>query len=71
MDMGLGATILEGRGAYTGSSKSVLMCAAKPAKIARIKSAVVEVDPHKSFIIVANVKEVYGEGFGEYTEDNL
>lgn len=71
MDMGLGATILEGRGAYTGSRKSVLMCAAKPAKIARIKSAVVEVDPHKSFIIVANVKEVYGEGFGEYTEDNL
>lgn len=71
MDMGLGATILEGRGAFTRNNKPVLMCAAKPSKIARIKAAVVEVDPHKSFIIVGNVKEVYGEGFGEYTEDNL
>jgi len=71
INMGLGATILEGQGAYTRSHKSVLMCAAKPSKIARIKAAVVEVDPHKSFIIVANVKEVYGEGFGEYSEDNL
>jgi len=71
MAMGLGATILEGRGAYTRTSKTVLMCAAKPSKISRIKAAVVEVDPHKSFIIVANVKEVYGEGFGEYTQDNL
>lgn len=71
MDMGLGATILLGRGAYTGSNKSVLMCAAKPSKITRIKAAVVEVDPHKAFIIVGNVKEVYGEGFGEYSENNL
>ncbi|MBR2937627.1 MAG: YitT family protein [Oscillospiraceae bacterium] len=71
MDMGLGATILEGRGAFTRNNKPVLLCAAKPAKIARIKAAVVEIDPQKSFIIVGNVKEVYGEGFGEYTEDNL
>lgn len=71
MEMGLGATILEGRGAFTRDNKPVLMCAAKPSKIARIKAAVVEVDPHRSFIIVGNVKEVYGEGFGEYTEDNL
>lgn len=67
----MGATILEDRGAYTRTNKSVLMCAAKPSKIARIKSAGVEIDPHRSFIIVANVKEVYGEGFGEYTEDIL
>jgi len=71
MDMGLGATVLQGKGAYTGSNKSVLMCAAKPSKIARIKAVVVEVDPYKSFIIVGNVKEVYGEGFGEYSEDHL
>ena len=71
MDMGLGATILQGRGAYTQSSKSVLMCAAKPSKIAKIKAVAVEVDPEKAFIIVADVKEVYGEGFGEYTDGAL
>ena len=71
MEMGLGATILEGRGAFSNSSKPVLMCAAKPSKIAKIKAAVVEVDPQNAFIIVANVKEVYGEGFGVYSEDSL
>lgn len=71
MDMGLGVTVLQGRGAYTGNRKNVLMCAAKTSKIAQIKSAVVEIDPHKAFIIVGNVKEVYGEGFGEYSEDTL
>ncbi len=71
MDMELGATILNGRGAFTGTGKKVLMCAAKPSKIAAIKAVVVETDPDKSFIIVTDTKEVYGEGFGEYSEDSL
>ena len=71
MKMGLGATILEGRGAYTGSHKNVLMCAAKPGKIALIKAAVAEVDPEKAFIIVCDAREVFGEGFGEYSPDSL
>ncbi len=71
MKMGLGATILEGHGAYTGSHKKVLMCAAKPGKIAMIKAAVAEVDPQKAFIIVCDAREVFGEGFGEYSPDSL
>ena len=67
----LGGTILSGKGAFTGNSKNVLMCAAKPAKIARIKAVVSEVDPDKAFVIVTDAKEVYGEGFGEYSEGNL
>lgn len=71
MAMGLGATILDGHGAFAGGNKNVLMCAAKSSKIARIKAAVVEVDPKRSFIIVTDAKEVYGEGFGEYNDDSL
>lgn len=71
MDMGLGATILHGHGAYTGSGKQVLLCAAKPSKIAAIKAAVTQIDPEKSFIIVCQAREVYGEGFEAYTEDSL
>ena len=67
----LGGTILSGKGAFTGNSKNVLMCAAKPAKIARIKAVVSEVDPDKAFVIVTDAKEVYGEGFGEYSEGSL
>ncbi len=71
MDMGLGATILNGSGAFTGNQKNILMCAARPNKIARIKAAVAQVDPKNSFIIVTDAKEVFGEGFGEYSGDSL
>lgn len=71
MSMGLGATIINGSGAFTGNSKNILMCAARPNKIARIKTAVVEMDPKNSFIIVTDAKEVLGEGFGEYSENSL
>lgn len=70
IDMKLGVTILNGRGAFSGKDKNVLMCAAKGAKIARVKAAVVEVDP-EGFIIVTDAKEVYGNGFGEYNDDSL
>lgn len=71
MEMGLGATIFNGSGAFTGNQKNILMCAAKPNKISRIKSAVNEVDPKNAFIIVTDAKEVLGEGFGEYGNDSL
>ena len=67
----VGATILTGKGAFTGAEKNVLMCAAKPAKIARVKALVASVDPDKAFVIVTDAKEVYGEGFGEYGEGSL
>jgi uncharacterized membrane-anchored protein YitT (DUF2179 family) len=71
MDMGLGATILHGRGAYTGKDKRILMCAVRPGKIGQIKTAVAAEDPEKAFIIVCDAREVFGEGFGEYGADSL
>lgn len=71
MTMGLGATILQGKGAYTGGNKNVLMCAAKPNKITAIKTAVTDVDPDRSFIVVCDAKEVFGEGFGDFSLENL
>jgi len=71
MSMGLGATILQGKGAYSGCGKQVLMCAAKPRNITAIKTAVTTIDPEKSFIIVCDAREVYGEGFEAFTPDSL
>jgi len=71
MSMGLGATILQGKGAFTGNNKQVLMCAAKPRHITAIKTVVTAIDPEKSFIIVCDAREVFGEGFGEFTPDSL
>ena len=70
MEMELGATVLDGHGAFSGNTKKVLLCTAKSSKIARIKTVVVAVDPN-AFIIVSNAKEVYGEGFAVYNEDSL
>ena len=71
MEMELGATLLTGKGAYTGDNKNIIMCAVKPSRIARIKALVAEIDPDKAFVIVTDAREVYGEGFGEYGNDSL
>lgn len=70
IDMELGVTVIGGSGAFTGNQKNILMCAAKPTKIAKIKAVVMGLDP-KGFVIVTDVKEVLGEGFGEYSENGL
>ena len=71
MEMGLGATVISGKGAYTNNEKHILMCAARPGKIAKIKAVVAAIDPKKAFIIVSDAKEVFGEGFGEYGADSM
>ena len=71
MEMGLGGTILSGKGAFTGMERNVLMCVAKPSKKAKIREVVASIDPEKAFIIVTDAKEVFGEGFGEYNSDSL
>ena len=69
MEMGLGGTIVQGKGAYTGERKDVLLCAAKPSNLAAIKSVVASVDKENAFVIVCDAREVFGEGFGTHSED--
>lgn len=71
MELGFGVTTLNGRGAYTGSNKTILMCAAKPGKMHIIKSVVTAVDPDNSFIIICDAREVFGEGFARYAADDI
>ena len=66
----LGITLLKGEGAYTGDSKKVVLCAFKRKEIVPIKAAVTAIDP-AAFIIVCEAHEVLGEGFAEYSPDNL
>lgn len=71
MEMGMGGTILNAHGAYTGNKKNVLLCAAKPTRLATIKSVVAAVDKENAFVIVCDAREVFGDGFGVYSEDAL
>ncbi len=57
-----GATMMKGKGAYTQGDKGVLLCVVERYEIVKMRRIMREVDP-QAFMIVADVHEVYGEGF--------
>ncbi len=57
-----GATGLNGKGMYTGHSKNVLLSVVSSKEVILLKELVRSVD-EKAFVIVADVREVMGEGF--------
>lgn len=57
-----GTTGLYGKGMYTQKEKLVLICAASRGDVAKVKQVAKEIDS-KSFIIIANAREVVGLGF--------
>lgn len=57
-----GVTGLYGKGMYTNEQKVVLICAASRGDVSKVKQVAKKVDP-KSFIIIANAREVVGLGF--------
>jgi len=57
-----GVTIMNGRGAYTGEEKSILLCACSNAQVYKVKRIVYSLD-EKSFILVSSVDAAFGEGF--------
>ncbi len=59
-----GVTSLSGRGMYTNLEKNVLLCVVSKKQVFTVKEIVKRVDK-KAFVIVADVREVMGEGFGD------
>ncbi len=64
-DLDRGVTALDGTGMYTGNNKKVLLCIVNRGQIPMLKSIVKSVD-QGAFIILADVREVLGEGFKTY-----
>lgn len=60
--MGRGATLLEGRGAYTRRKKEVLMTVVHNIQIKRLEELVYTIDP-EAFVIMENTYNVLGKGF--------
>lgn len=69
-DLDRGATILRGQGAYSGMDKNVIMCAFKQRQIVGLKRIILEIDP-AAFLIVCQAHEVLGDGFRDYSSDEL
>lgn len=60
--IGRGATILNGEGAYTHQHKQVILVVVSLMQVAKLKKAVQEEDP-TAFLMVTDVAEVIGAGF--------
>ena len=70
LDMERGVTLLQGKGAYTGAEKQVLLVAFRQREIVPIKRMLREIDP-KAFFIVCDAHEILGEGFGDYQKEEI
>ena len=62
-----GVTLLDGKGAYSGSHHDVLMCVIKRQQIGQLKRLVKAYD-EKAFFIVTNAKNFFGNGFENISE---
>ena len=70
LDMERGVTLLQGKGAYTGAEKQVLLVAFRQREIVPIKRMLREIDP-KAFFVVCDAHEILGEGFGDYQKEEI
>ncbi len=61
-----GVTALNGAGMYTGAHKKVLLCVLHRGQLAQLKE-IAAMEDEKAFIILADIREVLGEGFKTYT----
>ncbi len=62
IEMDRGATLLKGKGSFTGVEKEVLYCVVGRNEMVRLKTLIDQVDPH-AFVTLTDVQDVMGEGF--------
>ena len=64
-----GVTILDGRGAYSGKEKQIIMCVIKRQQISEIRRIIRKLDQN-AFFIVSDAKNVFGNGFESINDNN-
>ncbi len=69
-ELGVGLTQIEGRGAFTGKGKKVLMCVVRKPISPQIEIIVKEEDT-ESFMIITRATEVFGEGYKSYFSERI
>ena len=68
--MDRGATLLSGKGMYTGNDRPVLFCAVSRKQAVLLKDLVYEIDP-QAFVVLTDANEVRGEGFLHYSREEF
>lgn len=67
-ELEISATIVDGKGAYTGHERTVIMCAVKNYLFPKLRDVIKDADP-RAFTIVTSAQEIYGEGYKEHGEE--
>jgi uncharacterized membrane protein len=66
-ELGRGVTAMQGKGMYTGSDRTILMCALTVTEVHNLKSVVAKEDL-KAVVIVSPAQEILGGGFAPLEE---
>lgn len=61
-EMERGATVLKGKGSFSGLDKEILYCVVGKNELIRLKTIIEKIDPH-AFVTLNDVQDVIGEGF--------
>ena len=69
-ELDVGATLLDGHGAYSRSDKTVILCVVKKWALARALKIIKSVDT-QSFAIVSTANEVFGEGYKPHDGEQI
>ena len=67
-ELDVGATCIDGEGAYTGNARRIILCAIKKIQYPKLCDFIHEIDP-RAFTIVSSAKEIYGEGYKDNKDD--
>ena len=70
LDLDRGVTLLQGKGAYSGRDKQVILCVVSRSEMVEVKRLVRNID-NEAFLIVMDAHEVLGEGFAAHKENSL
>ena len=63
-----GVTMINGKGAYSGQNKQVLLCVVKRQQIIEIRRLIRNID-QQAFVIVSDARDVFGKGFGNISDE--
>ena len=69
-DVEVGATILEGKGAYSSRQKDIIMCVVKKRRAPKLHELVKDIDA-TAFMVITNASEIYGEGYKNIRSENI
>lgn len=69
-DIEVGATTLEGRGAYSNRHKDIIMCVVKKRQAPKLQELVKQRDP-AAFMVITSANEIYGEGYKNIRSESV